>query len=37
MLIFFAPAGIEVMFDKMAEDPENYVTIGKEYGVEFKG
>ena len=35
MLIFFAPAGIEQMMERMAADPENYVGIGKEYGVEF--
>ena len=37
MLIFFAPAGIEGMFDKMGEDPDNYQEIGAEYGVEFPG
>ena len=35
MLIFFAPAGIEGMFDEMAADPESYAAIGREYGVEF--
>ena len=35
MLIFFAPPGIEVMFDEMAADPDSYVAIGREYGVEF--
>ena len=35
MLIFFAPAGIEGMFDKMAADPDNYQAAGKEFGVEF--
>ena len=31
----FVPAGIEGMFEKMAADPENFVAIAKEYGVEF--
>ncbi len=35
MLVFFAPAGIEVMMEKMAADPDHYIEIGKEYGVEF--
>ena len=35
MLIFFAPAGIEGMFDRMAADPENYMAAGAEFGVEF--
>lgn len=35
MLIFFAPAGIEQMMLRMAADPENYVDIGKKYGVQF--
>ena len=25
----------EVMFDEMAADPDSYVAIGREYGVEF--
>jgi len=35
MLIWFGPAGIEQMMERMAEDPENYVSIGAEHGVEF--
>ena len=35
MLILFAPAGIEKMFSQMAADPERYVEIGAEYGVQF--
>ena len=35
MVFFFVPAGIEGMFEKMAADPEHFVAIGKEYGVEF--
>ena len=35
LLIWFSPAGIEAMMERMAEDPDNYVEIGKEYGVEF--
>jgi hypothetical protein len=37
MLIWFAPAGIEKMFARMAADPERYAEIAKEYGVEFVG
>lgn len=35
MLIFFAPAGIEVMMEKMAADPDHFIAIGEEYGVQF--
>ncbi len=35
LLIWFGPAGIETMMEKMAADPDNYVTIGQAYGVEF--
>ena len=35
MLIFFAPAGIERMFERMAADPDNYAAAAKEFGVEF--
>ena len=35
MVFFFVPAGTEAMFEKMAADPENYISIGREYGVEF--
>ena len=37
MVFFFVPAGIETMFEKMAADPERFIAIGKEYGVEFVG
>ena len=35
MLIIFAPAGIESMLEKMAADPDRYIEIGKQYGVDF--
>ncbi len=35
MLIFFAPAGIERMFERMGADPDNYAATAKEFGVEF--
>ncbi|MCG8467671.1 MAG: cupin domain-containing protein [Gemmatimonadetes bacterium] len=35
MLIWFAPAGIEKMFDEMAADPDGYREIAGRYGVEF--
>ncbi len=35
LLIWFGPAGIEKMMERMAADPDNYVTIGAEHGVEF--
>ena len=35
MVFFFVPAGIETMFEKMAADPDNFIAIAKEYGVEF--
>ena len=35
LLIWFSPAGIEAMFEKMAADPDNYEAIGMEYGVEY--
>ena len=35
MVFFFVPAGIEEMFEKMGAEPERYVEIAKEYGVEF--
>ena len=35
VLIWFSPAGIEAMMEEMAADPDNYVAVGKEYGVEF--
>jgi len=35
LLIWFGPAGIEKMMERMAADPENYVAIGAEHGVEF--
>ena len=35
LLIWFGPAGIEKMMERMAADPDNYVAIGAEHGVEF--
>lgn len=35
MLIYFAPAGIELMFQRMAADPDNYVETASEFGVQF--
>ena len=35
MLIWFAPAGIEAMFEAMGREPERYLEIGAEYGVTF--
>ncbi len=35
LLIWFGPAGIEAMMERMAADPDNYVAIGAEHGVEF--
>ena len=35
MVFFFVSAGIEAMFEKMAADPDNFIAIGREYGVEF--
>ena len=35
LLIWFGPAGIEKMMDRMAAAPDNYVAIGAEHGVEF--
>ena len=35
MLLMFAPAGIEKMFERMARDPDDYAEIGAEYGVTF--
>ena len=35
MVFFFVPAGIEEMFEKMAADPDRFVEIAGEYGVEF--
>ncbi len=35
VLIWFSPAGIETMFERMAADPENYEAIGAEFGVRF--
>ena len=35
MVFFFVPAGIEAMFEKMGAEPERYIEIGKEFGVEF--
>ena len=35
MLIFFAPAGIEGLFEGAATNPDNFLPIAKEYGVQF--
>ena len=35
LLIWFSPAGIEAMMERMADSPDDYVEIGKQYGVEF--
>lgn len=35
MVFFFVPAGIEEMFEKMAANPDRFVEIAEEYGVEF--
>ncbi len=35
LLIWFGPAGIEHMMERMAEMPDEHERIGREYGVEF--
>ena len=35
MLIWFGPPGIEQAMARMGDDPDNYVSIGAEYGIEF--
>ncbi|MCZ6873452.1 MAG: cupin domain-containing protein [bacterium] len=35
VLIWFGPAGIETMMERMAASPDDYEAIGKEYGVTF--
>ena len=35
MLLLFAPAGIEEMFERMAAEPDRFTEIGAEYGVTF--
>ncbi len=35
MLIFFAPAGIEGLMEKLAASPADLLAIGREYGVEY--
>ena len=35
LVFFFVPAGLEKMFEKMGAEPERYIEIGKEFGVEF--
>ena len=35
LLIWISPAGIEAMMERMADSPDDYVEIGKLYGVEF--
>lgn len=35
MLIWFGPAGIEEAMDQTAADPDSYVAIGAEHGIQF--
>ncbi len=35
VLIWFGPACIEHMMERMADDPDNYEAIGREFGVDF--
>ena len=35
VLVWFSPAGIEKMFERLAESFDNFIEIGKEYGVEY--
>jgi quercetin dioxygenase-like cupin family protein len=35
VLIWFSPAGIEKMFEQLAESFDNFVEVGKEYGVQY--
>jgi quercetin dioxygenase-like cupin family protein len=35
LLIWFGPAGIEAMMERMAADPDNYQAIGAEFGLQF--
>jgi mannose-6-phosphate isomerase-like protein (cupin superfamily) len=35
MIFWFAPAGIEGLFEELAERPEDIVAIGERYGVEY--
>ena len=37
MLFWFAPAGIERMFVEMAADPDRFLDIAAQYGVQFPG
>ena len=35
MIFWFAPAGIEGLFEELGEHPEDIVAIGEKYGVEY--
>ena len=35
MVFFFVPAGLERMFEMMGAEPDRYVEIAQEFGVEF--
>ncbi len=35
MIFWFAPAGIEGLFDELTEHPADIIAIGKKYGVEY--
>ena len=35
MIFWFAPAGIEGLFDELAEHPEDIVAIGERYGTSY--
>ncbi len=35
ILIWFSPAGIEKMFERLSQSFDDYIAIGKEYGVEY--
>ena len=35
ILIWFSPAGIEKMFERLAESFDDFVAVGREYGVEY--
>jgi quercetin dioxygenase-like cupin family protein len=35
VLIWFSPAGIEEMFERLAESFDRFIEVGKEFGVEY--
>ncbi len=35
VLIWFSPAGIEKMFERLAESFDNFIEVGEEYGVKY--